>query len=1097
MATLLLLGRRAGAFVAPRCRVVAARREMTLMPRDEQTISPLPYKGVLYDLRGSSAAYTDVSVDDFAVRLGALERAWRDEAQLSGWVALPLRDSRAGGGEPSCTAEGDSMVLYKWFGAGEDKVPPYGNTQVGCAGFVVNDKNEILVVKEWQSASGGADACRRRTGSCPAAWRTGASPSSSAPRGRRSRRRASRAAPWRPRHVAPPASRPWGKSDIYCVVRLEPLGPLAIDADPERSATAMVRRRGLRGGGRHPLITKVLAEVRLARRRPSGAFEPKCDFANLGVQWPGRDPYATYFPKVSGAKRLPTRIRAGNNRWNGPVQQNFKPLHLGQIEARIRAVASDVDGTLLDSASVLHADNAAAIAACAAHPGLRFFLATGKCRAGALAALPAAVAEALHGGVFVNGLVVYDDGGAVVHERLLAGDVVADAVGFADGLGLDVLARRTATAKQVTTGEDFPPDVTTYFEYVITHSDGSRTLLSVKDVNGVKTSSSKKDDSGAPPARKPIQPPLNLPLGAGWKAKRVRRRPKQIRRGAVDASFSQAVDALTDASGVETATTVYTVVLDGQMYTQTEVQVGTGPVGVSKSAAAARRPTRARRRRGARLGGAGCSRGFSAAKNPGYHKETRTRTAPVRMVEAPTKKPAAKTKKTATAKKPAATKSPVIGKNGATVRKGESLESEIVDKVAIDDTVLVEEENADKTRVRIDDPEAGSRPSAAAEQEEGLAFAEAFGVGISLHFKLGKLLLSLLFAAAVLQLPALALYARHGQFRAHAEPVAPYGAGSLSVLDGAALALLDGGRARAGKRRRDAARAAARHPRRVLLRRLRDPGAVERRGGGARLRAARRAQRSGAGAEARALALLLRGVSPGDGGDAAGGRSTTWPATGPEAVATAAPTAFNATALSDDGAPEPSDPFHSAKHALAPYLTREPSAKRHALFLVLIVVCLNSVLRILVRRGAVFGAHSTRTTEQSAALLAYWASTTLNTTGCYALAAWRGAVWNSNLQPDFNVRICDSAASKHAEGAMLSRWYADVGVYLLTTLLWEALAPPAGAPAARSADALGALRVRAFFWRRRGPGVARAPSLGGDEALELEDRAFDLRSCLP
>ena len=203
---------------------------------------------------------------------------------------------------------------------------------------------------------------------------------------------------------------------------------------------------------------------------------------------------------------------------------------------------------------------------------------------------------------------------------------------------------------------------------------------------------------------------------------------------------------------------------------------------------------------------------------------------------------------------------------------------------------------------------------------------------------------------------------------------------------------------------------------------------------------------------------------------------------GPEAVATAAPTAFNATSFGDDGAPEPSDPFHSAKHALAPYLTREPSAKRHALFLVLIVVCLNSVLRILVRRGAVFGAHSTRTTEQSAALLAYWASTTLNTTGCYALAAWRGA-------------------SKHAEGAMLSRWYADVGVYLLTTLLWEALAPPAGAllRAAFRADALRELyRVRAFFWRRRGhPGVARAPSLGGDEALELEDRAFDLRSCLP
>ena len=98
--------------------------------------------------------------------------------------------------------------------------------------------------------------------------------------------------------------------------------------------------------------------------------------------------------------------------------------------------------------------------------------------------------------------------------------------------------------------------------------------------------------------------------------------------------------------------------------------------------------------------------------------------------------------------------------------------------------------------------------------------------------------------------------------------------------------------------------------------------------------------------------------------------------------------------------------------------------------------CLNSVLRILVRRGAVFGAHSTRTTEQSAALLAYWASTTLNTTGCYALAAWRGA-------------------SKHAEGAMLSRWYADVGVYLLTTLLWEALAPPAGCELESAVDGVG------------------------------------------
>jgi hypothetical protein len=128
---------------------------------------------------------------------------------------------------------------------------------------------------------------------------------------------------------------PWGKSDIYCVVRLEPLGPLAIDADPEEiSDCKWYDAAAFAAEERHPLITKVLAEVYGLRRGDAvaGAFEPKCDFANLGVQWPGRDPYATYFPKVSGAKRLPARIRAGNNQWNGPVQQNFKPLYLGQIE---------------------------------------------------------------------------------------------------------------------------------------------------------------------------------------------------------------------------------------------------------------------------------------------------------------------------------------------------------------------------------------------------------------------------------------------------------------------------------------------------------------------------------------------------------------------------------------------------------------------------------------------------------------------------------------------------------------------------------------------------------------------------------------------
>ena len=125
------------------------------------------------------------------------------------------------------------MVLYKWFGAGEDKVPPYGNTQVGCAGFVVNEKNEILVVKEWQSANDGADRVPSPN------WKL---PGGLADRGESffecaaretleetgvACRAVSVLGMWH-RHGV----QPWGKSDIYCVVRLELLGPLAIDADP-------------------------------------------------------------------------------------------------------------------------------------------------------------------------------------------------------------------------------------------------------------------------------------------------------------------------------------------------------------------------------------------------------------------------------------------------------------------------------------------------------------------------------------------------------------------------------------------------------------------------------------------------------------------------------------------------------------------------------------------------------------------------------------------------------------------------------------------------------------------------------------------------
>jgi len=45
---------------------------------------------------------------------------------------------------------GGAIVMKRWLREGaEDKVPPYPNTQVGCAGLVLSERNELLLVKEW------------------------------------------------------------------------------------------------------------------------------------------------------------------------------------------------------------------------------------------------------------------------------------------------------------------------------------------------------------------------------------------------------------------------------------------------------------------------------------------------------------------------------------------------------------------------------------------------------------------------------------------------------------------------------------------------------------------------------------------------------------------------------------------------------------------------------------------------------------------------------------------------------------------------------------------------------------------------------------
>lgn len=363
----------------------------------------LPYEGVLVDLGGLELG----DAEAFGCEVESAVASWRSAGKLSAWLSIPLRLLRYGEVAARCGfrahhAENDAIVLYKWLASSEDKVPPYAHTQVGCAGFAVNDRNEVLVVKEWRTVDG------QRVPS--AQWKL---PGGMADVGESFLACAARETTEETGIACQPVSllalwhrhnvRPWDKSDIYCVVRLD-VTDETIRIDPEEISAAMwYDLETFRREQDHPLIRRIIDEL-----YEGGASGPTAELLDLGVKWPGRERYVTYLPvkKVAG------------------------------LSTGIRAVASDVDGTLLTSESALHPSNKVAIATLQRSP-LNFFIATGKCRQGARNSLDGLSVE---GGVFNNGLVVYADDGALIFERTLDTGVVDDMVNFAHDAGLEIVA---------------------------------------------------------------------------------------------------------------------------------------------------------------------------------------------------------------------------------------------------------------------------------------------------------------------------------------------------------------------------------------------------------------------------------------------------------------------------------------------------------------------------------------------------------------------------------------------------------------------------------------------------------------------------------
>jgi mutator protein MutT len=187
--------------------------------------------------------------------------------------------------------------MKKWLREGaEDKIPPFATHQVGCAGFVLNDQNEILVIREWSGPPSNRTATRQ--------WKM---PGGMLDMGESFEEAACREVQeetgipcefesiltfWHRHELT------FGKSDLYFVCMLRPKS-LEIDIDPvEVSAARWMSVDEFVKTQDHPLINHVLCNIfHVDSSKEVGNSKrlvPSAEMAKGAVQWPNRPPIPTY-----------------------------------------------------------------------------------------------------------------------------------------------------------------------------------------------------------------------------------------------------------------------------------------------------------------------------------------------------------------------------------------------------------------------------------------------------------------------------------------------------------------------------------------------------------------------------------------------------------------------------------------------------------------------------------------------------------------------------------------------------------------------------------------------------------------------------------
>lgn len=266
---------------------------------------PLPYRGVLVEVSDAEAAAR------FAAQIEPSLVEWQRQGHKSCMLRVSIEHSQVAAhaaehGFVYHHAEGQHAVLKRWLQPIlEDKVPPYATHQVGVAGLCMDKMGRILLVKEWRDvpASEGGGRVPSSQWKLPGGMlERGESFSEAVEReileetGIRCNFR-SIVSFWHRHGLL------WGKSDLYYVARLELRDETECTPTPqpdEISAVTWMHADEFLATQDHPLIRAVLDQCYGLSNTPgprsvAGAPVPLVEMVEGGVQWPGREPYPTYF----------------------------------------------------------------------------------------------------------------------------------------------------------------------------------------------------------------------------------------------------------------------------------------------------------------------------------------------------------------------------------------------------------------------------------------------------------------------------------------------------------------------------------------------------------------------------------------------------------------------------------------------------------------------------------------------------------------------------------------------------------------------------------------------------------------------------------